>query len=205
MSKHRKWILAALAVWVLVAGTFQVTAIADDLNDQDPGADAPPVVQTASGDLTDVVVTSTGRGNPVVTLVTSELRDYYSFVLEDPPRLVVDLYGVTSRLETHHYEVGEAGVARVRAGQYRREPELVSRVVFDLERTVPYEIALEDSTVVVSFTGIATDSESAIARTESTAETVAVAAPTEPASSIEQWVEVTQAPEPAPATVIADH
>jgi type IV pilus assembly protein PilQ len=215
MSKHRKSILAALAVWVLVAGAFQVTAIAEDLDEPGQVADAPPIVQATGGDLTEVVVASSGSGNPVVTLVANELRDYDSFVLENPPRLVVDLYGVTSRLETHHYEVGEAGVARVRAGQYRREPDLVSRVVFDLETTVPYEIDLEGSSIVVSFTDIVTDTESAIAQTESTAETVAVAAPTieeiiaestaPPASSIEEWVDTTEAPAPAPVPVIADH
>ena len=214
MSKHRKSILAALAVGVLVAGAFQVTAIAEDLDDPGPVADAPPIVQATGGDLTEVVVASSDSGNPVVTLVANELRDYDSFVLEDPPRLVVDLYGVTSRLETHHYEVGEAGVARVRAGQYRREPDLVSRVVFDLEKTVPYEIDLEGSSLVVSFADIATDSESAIAQTESTAETVAVAAPTieeiiaestaPPASSIEEWVDATELA-PAATPVIADH
>jgi nucleoid-associated protein YgaU len=214
MSKHRKSILAALAVLVLVAGAIQVTA--EDLNEGNVAA-APPAVEAASGDLTDVVVASNARGNPVVTLVTSELRDYDSFVLDDPPRLVVDLYGIASRLETHHYEVGEAGVARIRAGQYRREPDLVSRVVFDLEETVPYEIDLEGSSVVVSFTGVPT-SEPVIG------ETVAVAAPTieeiiarstatpadpveaqaEPASSIEQWVEATEPSEPAATPMIAD-
>jgi type IV pilus assembly protein PilQ len=210
MSKHRKSILVALAAVVLVAGAIQVTAIAEDVDEQGHVAETSPTVQAAGGDLTDVVVASGDRGNPIVTLVTSELRDYDSFVLEDPPRLVVDLYGVTSRLETHHYQVGEAGVARIRAGQYRREPDLVSRVVFDLERTVPYQIDLEDSDLVVSFTDIATDTETAAAEPTASTESVAAvdalaieeiiarntaaqaAAKPEPALSIEEWVATTE-------------
>ncbi len=106
MNKYRKSILAALAVWVLVAGAIQVAVTAEDLD--------------AGGALTDVVVTSDATGNPVVTLEISQLRDYDTFVLEDPPRIVVDLYGVVSRLQDNQYIIGEAGVTRVRAGQDSR-------------------------------------------------------------------------------------
>jgi len=149
MSMNRKSILAALAAVALVAGV-QVTATADDLAPRQ-GAEAPASQPGTSGDLTGVVVSQDPTGNPIVTLEVSELRDYEAFVLENPPRLVVDLYGVVSRLDENQYAIGEAGVTRVRAGQYRREPEMVSRVVFDLEQPVPYDVTLEDSSVVVEF------------------------------------------------------
>ena len=151
MNMYRKSILAALAVLVLVAGAIQVTAIAEDLAPEVQGADAPASQPSAGSDLTAVIVETDATGNPVVTLEISELRDYDSFFLEDPPRLVVDLYGVASRLEENQYVIGEAGVTRARAGQYRRTPELISRVVFDLEGPVPYEVSAQDSSLVIGF------------------------------------------------------
>jgi type IV pilus assembly protein PilQ len=148
---HRKSILAALAAVVLVAGV-QVTATADD-PDAEQGTDASAPAAEASGDLTGVVVAQNPAGNPVVTLEMSGLRDYEAFVIDDPPRLVVDLHGVVSRIDEHQYPIGAAGVTRARAGQYRREPEMISRVVFDLEEPVPYDVTLEDSSLVIEFAG----------------------------------------------------
>ncbi|MDR7523623.1 MAG: N-acetylmuramoyl-L-alanine amidase family protein [Armatimonadota bacterium] len=52
-------------------------------------------------------------------------------VLSGPDRLVVDLHGGAFRLTDQDVPVGEAGVARVRAGQFQIKP-YVTRVVFDL-------------------------------------------------------------------------
>ena len=141
MSEHRMFILAALAALVLVAGAFQVPfTAADPARELEEGTGSQPSDEGPSGDLEDVVVGTNDLGYPVVSLVGRGLLDYDSFVLEYPPRLVVDLHGVVSRLETHHFRVGEAGVSRVRAGQFRREPNLVSRVVFDLEEMIPDDL-----------------------------------------------------------------
>ncbi|MDQ7859115.1 MAG: N-acetylmuramoyl-L-alanine amidase family protein [Armatimonadota bacterium] len=55
--------------------------------------------------------------------------------LPDPERLVVDLHGGAFRLPDQDHPVGDAGVVRVRAGQFQTKP-YVTRVVFDLDRAV---------------------------------------------------------------------
>lgn len=55
--------------------------------------------------------------------------------LVNPDRLVVDLYGGAFRLADQDLPVGEAGVIRVRAGQFQIKP-YVTRVVFDLQQPV---------------------------------------------------------------------
>lgn len=55
--------------------------------------------------------------------------------LPDPDRLVVDLHGGAFRLPDQDRSVGDAGVVRVRAGQFQTKP-YVTRVVFDLDRAV---------------------------------------------------------------------
>jgi len=183
---HRKSILAALAAVALVAGV-QVTATADDLAPRD-GAEAPASQPGTSGDLTGVVVSQDPTGNPIVTLEISELRDYEAFILENPPRLVVDLHGVVSRLDENQHAIGAAGVTRVRAGQYRREPDMISRVVFDLERPVPYDVTLEGSSLVIGFAGAE----------DPLAQVAPEPAAVEPVASFDEFVD-----EPAPTTEIA--
>jgi len=55
--------------------------------------------------------------------------------LPNPDRLVVDLHGAAFRLADQDLPVGEAGVIRVRAGQFQIKP-YVTRVVFDLQQPV---------------------------------------------------------------------
>jgi N-acetylmuramoyl-L-alanine amidase len=55
--------------------------------------------------------------------------------LTNPDRLVVDLHGGAFRLADQDLPVGEAGVIRVRAGQFQVKP-YVTRIVFDLQQQV---------------------------------------------------------------------
>ncbi len=55
--------------------------------------------------------------------------------LTNPDRLVVDLHGGAFRLADQDLPVSEAGVIRVRAGQFQIKP-YITRVVFDLQQPV---------------------------------------------------------------------
>jgi N-acetylmuramoyl-L-alanine amidase len=55
--------------------------------------------------------------------------------LPNPDRLVVDLHGGAFRPTDQDVAIGEAGVVRVRAGQFQVKP-YVTRVVFDLQQPV---------------------------------------------------------------------
>ncbi len=73
-----------------------------------------------------------------VTLTLSEQVRYTTFVTVEPPRLVVELadteFAASSKMEAGKGDLLE----RVRAGQYQREPSLITRVVFDLKRLSAY-------------------------------------------------------------------
>jgi len=148
------WILAAAVVFV-AAGSAQA-AIADGTVGERPGdatvaALDSAAVEPVSRSLVDVRVEQTATGGPAVVLATDGPIRVEQFLLEDPDRLVLDLVGVVSRLEEHSYLVGRGGVDRVRAGQYRREPEPVSRVVIDLTQPVGYEVEETDDGIEVRF------------------------------------------------------
>jgi type IV pilus assembly protein PilQ len=158
MRKHRIYVLAALTVAVIAAGVSWVPGATGQQAAQEPTwPDAYTFDPARQGELLDVVIADGDPGQAVVSLVGAGEFEYDAFVLDNPPRLVVDLPGVTSRLEMNHYRVGEAGVTRVRAGQFRQDPYPVSRVVFDLESAVPYHIDTSGDRVTVVFQTAHTD------------------------------------------------
>jgi type IV pilus assembly protein PilQ len=92
-----------------------------------------------------------GNGRPVVTLTGSGPMAYTTLELENPQRLVIDLKSTVSRLDHNQVSVDQGGVLRVRAGQFRRSPEPVSRVVFDLDGPVPYQIEADGDALKIAF------------------------------------------------------
>jgi len=115
------------------------------------GADAETASHLAQGSLLDLQVESDAEGLPTVRLVADGPVEFESFVLDGPDRLVVDLKGVISRLDSPRQAVDAAGVVRVRTAQHQLEPFPVTRVVFDLDRPVPYRIDESDGAISVAF------------------------------------------------------
>jgi type IV pilus assembly protein PilQ len=130
MMKQRVWILAAAVVLVAATGFQAATA----------GSPTDPNEEGLVWNLLDLRVDGGSADRPVITLAMDGPGGYEVFNLEDPDRLVLDLHGVVSQLERHSFTIGTAGVVRARAGQYTVEPNPVSRVVFDLEHPVSYEV-----------------------------------------------------------------
>ena len=150
MSNRRTIILAALAASVL-AGVLPMAAADSVAGDLAPRvADGAPV-RDAGTALRDIRVEAGTDGGPAVTLLADGPLDYASEVLTGPDRLVLDLKGVTARLQASQVAVGRGGVERVRAGQYRVDPIPTSRVVFDLEGPRPFRIDRRDDGITVVF------------------------------------------------------
>jgi type IV pilus assembly protein PilQ len=150
MSKQWKWTLAAavgLALTVVVPPAQSVFAAPG----QTGGEEWSTLAQVREHNLLELHVETGSDGAPVVTLDADGGVEFESFVLDGPDRLVIDLPGVISRLETQRYAVDAAGVVRVRAAQHRLEPTPVTRVVFDLDGPTPYQIEQVGSSVVVFF------------------------------------------------------
>jgi type IV pilus assembly protein PilQ len=150
MSKYGKWFPAALAACALaglaIAETGEVAAPATG-----PQAEAAAERAARASVLSEILVGTEGEGRPRVTLAGNGAFAFDTQTLENPKRLVVDLKGVTSKLAAPQVAVAEGGVVRVRAGQFKRQPEAVSRVVFDLEGDVAWTIREEAFGLVVDF------------------------------------------------------
>ena len=98
------------------------------------------IQQKASGEDLDVYIIGNGR-----------FDNYNTFVLPDPPRLVLDLFGVRSTEVKDALILDGPWVRRIRVGLHSNKV----RVVFDLidapKAEVPYQITLEEDRLVVSF------------------------------------------------------
>jgi len=70
-------------------------------------------------------------------------------VLRNPDRLVVDFLNATLRLSGREYPVNEAGVIRIRTGQFQSKP-YISRVVFDLQQPVEIQVATAPNSYLVT-------------------------------------------------------
>ena len=141
MSKYGKVSLAALATCLLVAGALQAGT-------------AEPTAGSGAGalvELREVRVDRDTEGRPVVVLDGTGPMDYETLELQNPARLVIDLKGAVSKVDRNQVAVDEAGIQRVRAGQFRNSPVPVSRVVVDLESLLPFDIEKTDAGLRVAF------------------------------------------------------
>lgn len=76
---------------------------------------------------------------------------YEAFLLENPPRWVVDLKGVKNAGAAKSQDVGTSPVTKLRVSQFRAEPEPVTRVVLDLDRSAVPEVVADAKGLSVVF------------------------------------------------------
>jgi type IV pilus secretin PilQ/predicted competence protein len=97
---------------------------------------------SSSGDAVAIRARMTG---PAVTQV---------FALDNPPRLVVDLFDTVLATGNRTLPVGDpaASVQKVRVGQFQAgDPRAITRLVFDLKEAGPYSLESGPDGLVVSF------------------------------------------------------
>ena len=97
------------------------------------------------------VTSETFGGTALVELVGDGAFGYSAFQLADPARFVLDLPGVVKTTDQASLAVGHDIVSLVRVGQYRGEPEPVSRIVFDLSSPAVPHIEPTPVGLTVSF------------------------------------------------------
>lgn len=74
------------------------------------------------------------------------------FVLDNPLRLVVDLYNTFFSASTSAQSINRLGIKKVRAAQFQiSNPHTIARMVFDLTEPLPYSIESTDNALTVSF------------------------------------------------------
>lgn len=74
------------------------------------------------------------------------------FALDNPLRLVVDLFGVIYSEPTTAFPVGKSGLDRVRVAQFQNaEPGPITRLVFDLSEPRYYSLHSDEDALKISF------------------------------------------------------
>ena len=89
--------------------------------------------------LEEVVVDASG-GVVSIKLLGDGVFEARDFVLDNPPRVVVDLPGVKNEVRRRTIAVKGDLVTRVRVAQFQNEPHLVARVVVDLSRPAAHAV-----------------------------------------------------------------
>ncbi|OGD24870.1 MAG: hypothetical protein A2Y56_01670 [Candidatus Aminicenantes bacterium RBG_13_63_10] len=108
-----------------------------------------------------------GRTKQRVSLQSVEVQDSYDrvninarcnpgvlygiFALGSPLRLVIDLYDTVYQDPTSTYPIDKYGVDRLKIGQFRSEPEAITRLVFDLKEPKLYSIVAGSTGLTISF------------------------------------------------------
>lgn len=101
------------------------------------GLPASPPTADEPGEVSEVRIASEG-GRTAITIVARGAVRVREFLLDDPPRLIVDVEGARHALPGHVYdEVARGAVRRLRTSQFRRD---VVRLVFDLTASHAYHV-----------------------------------------------------------------
>ncbi len=111
---------------------------------------APPPTGPLGSLLGSVEVVEEGASTVVRIAGNGEFA-YSTFQLANPDRFVIDLDGVVNQSARSSAPLDGEILARIRVSQFRKSPEAVSRVVFDLRQTVPPTIERGPEGLVVRF------------------------------------------------------
>lgn len=116
------------------AAPLAVPAVAEEI-----ARPAPPQGELAH-QLEEVRVSGESEREVTVVLLGDGVLQPRDFLLENPPRLVIDLPGVKNQVRRRVVPVNSALVSRVRVSQFQSLPDPVTRVVLDLARPLPYAL-----------------------------------------------------------------
>ncbi len=80
------------------------------------------------------------NGDLRIEIAKSGDIEFKLFFTDDPKRLVVDCVGAANRLDESTYQTESRLIYRVRTSQFKTDPVPVSRLVFDLKKSVNHRI-----------------------------------------------------------------
>lgn len=144
--------MTRLIAFACVAAACGLVVLANAIPDDRPpllAAAQPPDGVSPANRLLDVNVAEPGQEAFDVVLRADGGLGYQVFALSQPDRLVVDLPGVAVATSRPRVEVGRDGLLRVRVGQYRDEPEAMTRVVLDMSAPLSWNVYQEGNTLRV--------------------------------------------------------
>jgi outer membrane autotransporter protein len=109
----------------------------------DPTTGVPPPAEIVRGPirLTGIVIQEATPNSAIIRIQADQpVARYSTFLLDNPPRLVIDIAGALLAEPVLRKTAGKGAIKQIRSSQYRREPEPVVRVVLDLISTLPYQV-----------------------------------------------------------------
>ncbi len=108
-------------------------------------------VQSNTTQISALEVVKDADGSSSFVITKTGAIEIQEFMMDDPPRLVVDFIGATHLMTEMTFEGDGTIVERVRSSQFTAEPNLVVRVVFDLKHKAEYTLVKEDDAVRIRF------------------------------------------------------
>ena len=122
--------------------------------EEEPMAPAQPIAEepvAPASKILDIQQTVSGEDLDVYIIGNGRFDNYNTFVLPDPPRLVLDLFGVRSTEVKDALILDGPWVRRIRVGLHSNKVRVVFDLIHALKAEVPYQITLEEDRLVVSF------------------------------------------------------
>ena len=99
-------------------------------------------------EVREVRIATAGTDTEITVVVGGEVTARH-LMIQDPPRLILDLEGAVLGLGRDRYEgIGRGGVIRMRSSQF--QPDIV-RIVFDLALDLDHEVVTDPGAVRVTF------------------------------------------------------
>jgi type IV pilus assembly protein PilQ len=140
--------------------TAPETAAPSPVAEAAPSSTTPPIVTEQIGPspstraevahlLEELQVRVGGAGEVTVALLGDGTLTARDFLLENPPRLVIDLPGVRNQVRRRVVPVQSRLVSRVRVSQFQSAPQPVTRVVLDLTRPSAHAVTPEGERLTV--------------------------------------------------------
>ena len=122
--------------------------------EEEPMAPAQPIAEepvAPASKILDIQQTVSGEDLDVYIIGNGRFDNYNTFVLPDPPRLVLDLFGVRSTEVKDALILDGPWVRRIRVGLHSNKVRVVFDLIHTLKAEVPYQITLEEDRLVLSF------------------------------------------------------
>jgi len=132
---RRIFVVRSAIVAVLLLGAFVASAS----------------VQGDASQISALRIERDSSGSPSFVISKSGAVRIQDFMMDNPPRLVLDFVGATYGMPNPVIEGDGKFVEKVRSSQFTEAPDLVARVVFDLKNKAKYEVKTDEEQVTVRF------------------------------------------------------
>lgn len=116
----------------------------------DPTVGAPALAQIAKGPIrvTGIEIQEATPKSAIIRIQADQpVANYKAFLLDNPPRLVIDITGALLTERMPPKQAGKGAIKQIRSSQYRGKPDPVVRLVLDLASTLPYQVVGVPETV----------------------------------------------------------